>query len=93
MAKLTTAAIIVIVIVACLAAVSLGAALTKQLNPTQPQGLRNYPLEQERYMRSVRLKNWGVFHRDSAPPGPRDVESVCMFPGVQVMLLCGAGLG
>ncbi|PLB54729.1 hypothetical protein P170DRAFT_24431 [Aspergillus steynii IBT 23096] len=60
-----TAAIIVIVVVACLAAVSLGAALTKQWFPYHTEDRCNYPRDQELYMRSVRLKNLDRFQRES----------------------------
>ncbi|KAA8648899.1 hypothetical protein EYZ11_006052 [Aspergillus tanneri] len=66
-----TAAIIVIVILACLAVVSLGAALTKQWNPQRPENRFTYQREQEQYMRSVRLMNLSRFHRESRA---RDVE-------------------
>ncbi|PWY87105.1 hypothetical protein BO94DRAFT_535217 [Aspergillus sclerotioniger CBS 115572] len=82
MAKLTDSAIIVIVIVVCLAMVALGAALTKQFWPEAPQQRYNFPAEQQSYMRTVRLKNMGIFQRESmnvtgkAPvPVARDVES------------------
>jgi hypothetical protein len=82
---LTTAAIIVIVIVACLAAVSLGAALTRQLYPAESYERRFQPSHsQEMYMRSVRMKNLGIFRRESlfssASVGMgKDLESRCMF--------------
>ncbi|PYI04295.1 hypothetical protein BO78DRAFT_398979 [Aspergillus sclerotiicarbonarius CBS 121057] len=81
MSKLSDSSIIVIVIVVCLALVSLGAALTKQFWPEAPQQRYNYPAEQQSYMRTVRLKNLGIFQRESmnmskAPaPVARDVES------------------
>ncbi|KAH2654871.1 hypothetical protein LV164_000010 [Aspergillus fumigatus] len=63
---LTTPAIIVIVIVACLAAVSLGAALTRQLNPAESYESRFQPSHaQEMYMRSVRMRTLGAFRRES----------------------------
>ncbi|EAW10403.1 uncharacterized protein ACLA_048750 [Aspergillus clavatus NRRL 1] len=69
---LTTPAIIVIVIVACLATVSLGAALSRQLYPAHTHEARFQPShEQAHYMRSVRLKTLGAFHRESM----HDVES------------------
>ncbi|GCB23462.1 hypothetical protein AAWM_06347 [Aspergillus awamori] len=81
MTKLSDSAIIVIVIVVCLALVSLGAALTKQFWPEAPQQRYNYPAEQQSYMRTVRLKNLGIFQRESMSmpgkmPAPvaRDVE-------------------
>lgn len=88
MAGLTTPAIIVIVIVVCLAVVSFGAALTRTLYPaesTDQRFQRSY--DQEMYMRSVRRKNLGIFHRESLStaswPGPgsgsmgKDLESRC----------------
>ncbi|KAE8150936.1 hypothetical protein BDV25DRAFT_139369 [Aspergillus avenaceus] len=73
MAQIPTAGVIVIVIVACLAAVSLGAALTKQLWPSDSGHHRyQYSRDQELYMRSVRLKNLGHFERESRT---KDLES------------------
>ncbi|KAF7159522.1 hypothetical protein CNMCM5623_004860 [Aspergillus felis] len=74
---LTTPAIIVIVIVASLAAVSLGAALTRQMYPAEEH--RFQPSHaQEMYMRSVRMRNLGIFHRESLVSSAgmgKDVES------------------
>ncbi|KAI9035868.1 uncharacterized protein KD926_002800 [Aspergillus affinis] len=64
-----TAAIIVIVVVACLAVVSLGAALTKQWFPNRTEDQFSPPREQGLYMRSVRLKNMGRLHRESKAVG------------------------
>ncbi|KAL3465051.1 hypothetical protein BJX64DRAFT_285917 [Aspergillus heterothallicus] len=72
---LSNGAIIVIVIVACLASVTLGAALFKQYNPADSLGGQRFSREQEMYMRSVRLKNMGFNYRESRTPMPRDVES------------------
>lgn len=76
-----TAGVIVIVIVACLAVTSLGAAMWKQVYPTDHSAHRyNYSREQELYMRSVRLKNVGGLRQESRTkePTPRDLESaVC----------------
>ncbi|GIK03403.1 hypothetical protein Aspvir_007472 [Aspergillus viridinutans] len=75
---LTTPAIIVIVIVACLAAVSLGAALTRQLYPAEDERPFQPSHAQEMYMRSVRMRNLGVFHRESRVSSVgigKDVES------------------
>ncbi|KAH2168706.1 hypothetical protein KXW37_003841 [Aspergillus fumigatus] len=59
---LTTPAIIVIVIVACLAAVSLGAALTRQLNPAESYESRFQPSHaQEMYMRLLFSANGNGF--------------------------------
>ncbi|GFF54487.1 hypothetical protein IFM46972_10034 [Aspergillus udagawae] len=83
---LTTAAIIVIVIVACLAAVSLGAALTRQLYPAEAYERRFQPSHaQEMYMRSVRMKNLGIFRRESLHSSVgmgKDVESRWLLSGV-----------
>ncbi|RAL09773.1 uncharacterized protein BO97DRAFT_160273 [Aspergillus homomorphus CBS 101889] len=67
MGTLSTSAIIVIVIVACLALVSLGAALFKTygVGPGEKERPYNFSREQESYMRSVRLKNLGFFQRES----------------------------
>ncbi|PYH43716.1 uncharacterized protein BP01DRAFT_367226 [Aspergillus saccharolyticus JOP 1030-1] len=86
--SLSTSAIIVIVIVACLALVSLGAALFKTYGGPDKERPYNFSREQESYMRTVRLKNLGIFQRESmvgypgggsgkgpAPPVVRDVES------------------
>ncbi|KAL4795155.1 hypothetical protein BDV19DRAFT_389555 [Aspergillus venezuelensis] len=72
---LSNSAIIVIVIVACLGAVTLGAALFRQYNPADGAVIRRFSREQEMYMRSVRLKNLGFNYRESRTPMPRDVES------------------
>jgi hypothetical protein len=87
MTTLTTPAIIVIVIVACLAIVSFGAALTRQLYPAETTETRFQPTyDQEMYMRSVRRKNLGIFHRESMSETSwagmgmgRDLESRCMY--------------
>ncbi|KAF7589077.1 hypothetical protein BBP40_004782 [Aspergillus hancockii] len=73
-----TAGVIVIVIVACLAVVSLGAALTKHLNPGDGTGNERYQYsrDQELYMRSVRLKNLSNYARETRThPRPKDLES------------------
>lgn len=76
---LSNSAVIVIVIVACLAAVTLCAALFRQYNPADHAlAVRRFPREQEMYMRSVRLKNLGFNYRESRTPMPRDVESASM---------------
>ncbi|KAL5359063.1 hypothetical protein BJX96DRAFT_174020 [Aspergillus floccosus] len=72
MAQLSTSAIIVIVIVACLAVVSLGAALFKQYSPDRSEDRFHYSAEQQRYMRDIRLKTMGHFRRESMM---KDVES------------------
>ncbi|OJK04011.1 hypothetical protein ASPACDRAFT_75519 [Aspergillus aculeatus ATCC 16872] len=65
MGTLSTSAIIVIVIVACLALVSLGAALFKTYGGPEKERPYNFSREQESYMRTVRLKNLGFFQRES----------------------------
>lgn len=77
MAKLSDSAVIVIVIVCCLAVISLGAALTRQLFPPgQSEGSRFEPTrDQEMYMRTVRMRNRYDFHRQSLVP--KDLESNC----------------
>lgn len=79
MAELSTSAIIVIVIVVCLVVVSIGAALTRHLNPVGSAEARfNPPQSQEMYMQSVRQRTRDRFRRISAHA--RDVESQCMLP-------------
>lgn len=77
---LSTSAIIVIVIVVCLAIVSVGAALTRHYyRPGENFSAYQPTPEQDVYMRSVRQRNLGHFRRESAMMGMRDVESQCMF--------------
>ncbi|KAL2822101.1 hypothetical protein BJX63DRAFT_427446 [Aspergillus granulosus] len=76
---LSNSAIIVIVIVACLASVTLGAALFKQYNPADGMAVRRFSREQEMYMRSVRLKNMGYNYRESRTPMPRDIDDCGRF--------------
>ncbi|KAL3446958.1 hypothetical protein BJX65DRAFT_278356 [Aspergillus insuetus] len=52
---LSNGAIIVIIIGACLASVTLDAALFKQYNPADALGGQRFSREQEVYMRTVRL--------------------------------------
>lgn len=79
MADLSTSAIIVIVIVACLAAVSIAAALTRHLNPASSTEANFQPSEdQDLYMRSVRRRTMDHFRRESVHA--RDLESGCTFP-------------
>ncbi|OJJ64203.1 hypothetical protein ASPSYDRAFT_140912 [Aspergillus sydowii CBS 593.65] len=72
---LSNSAVIVIVIVACLFAVTVAAALFRQYSPAEHNAYRGFSREQEVYMRSVRLKNLGFNYRESQTPMPRDVES------------------
>ncbi|KAJ5287832.1 hypothetical protein N7478_003518 [Penicillium angulare] len=72
---LTRAAIIVIVLVGCLAITALGAALFRHYNPLGDDP-RNYDAtyEQSTYMRGVRLRNYGHLKRESLGAA-RDLES------------------
>ncbi|KAL2864241.1 uncharacterized protein BJX67DRAFT_361625 [Aspergillus lucknowensis] len=72
---LSSGAVIIIVIIACLAAVSLGASLFRQYHPSDGLPGQRFSREQEMYMRSVRLKNMGFNYHQSKTPMPRDVES------------------
>ncbi|KAL4864742.1 hypothetical protein BDV12DRAFT_200821 [Aspergillus spectabilis] len=81
---LSNGAIIAIVIAACLAVTTIGAALFRQYNPAEPSAIQRFSREQEMYMRSVRLKNMGFNVRESRQggmgmgmpyEGRRDVES------------------
>lgn len=75
MAGLSNSAIIVIVIVACLFSVSLGAALFKYYFPDRSEDNYHYAPEQQKYMRAVRMRNMRGFRRESVL---KDVESGCM---------------
>jgi hypothetical protein len=83
---LSNGAVIVIVIVACLGAVTLGAALFRQYNPAEAQNTQDFSREQQMYMRSVRLKNMGFNYRESKTPMPRDLESASMLPFLRFFL-------
>ncbi|KAB8239555.1 hypothetical protein ETB97_006730 [Aspergillus alliaceus] len=69
-----TGGVIAIVIVACLAAVSLGAAITKHFYNEGSDNRYQFSREQELYMRSVRMKNFGI-HRQEARTKDKDLES------------------
>lgn len=81
MTKLTTGAIIVLVIVASLAVVALGAAITRNWNPVDAESRFSPPREQEQYMRSIRMMNYKRLRRESGTPRERerDVESPCRY--------------
>ncbi|KAB8078299.1 hypothetical protein BDV29DRAFT_166462 [Aspergillus leporis] len=72
-----TGGIIVIVIVACLGVTALCAAIFKHVNPGDGSVNRyQYSREQELYMRSVRLKNLGIFQQETRKNvRPKDLES------------------
>lgn len=76
MGKLSDSAIIVIVIICCLAFISLVAALTRQLYPPSRMESQFEPSrEQELYMRSVRMRTRGDFRQESLVG--KDLESNC----------------
>ncbi|KAI9931173.1 hypothetical protein ASPWEDRAFT_178646 [Aspergillus wentii DTO 134E9] len=75
MANLSNSAIIVIVIVCCLAVVCIGAALFRQYSPAEHDTPSAYQPQhdQQHYMRSVRMRNFGFLQGESVRP--KDVES------------------
>jgi hypothetical protein len=75
---LTQAAIIVIVLCACLAVTALGAALFKHYNPNEDEGRYNTSYEQGQYMRNVRMRNYGHLRAESIS-AVKDLESSCSF--------------
>lgn len=75
---LTQAAIIVIVLCACLAVTALGAALFKHYNPNEDEGHYNTSYEQSQYMRNVRMRNYGHLRAESIS-AVKDLESSCSF--------------
>lgn len=76
---ISTTAVIVIVIVCCLAFVSLGAAITRNWNP--PSGDSRYQPrpEQDHYMRTVRMRNYNHLRQASMSAKEKDLESQCTF--------------
>lgn len=79
MAALSTPAIIVIVLVGCLATTALGAALFRHYNPADEESRYNASYEQGQYMRQVRMRNYGHLKQESL--GSKDIESRCMLFG------------
>ena len=78
MAALSDSAIIVIVIVICLAVISLGAALSRHLAPPEGAVARfDPPEDQQMYMLSVRQRTLDRFRRESVRM--KDLESACRF--------------
>lgn len=75
---LTRAAIIVIVLVGCLAVTALGAALFKYYNPGEDEGRYNTSYEQGQYMRTVRMRNYGHLRAESLGHA-KDLESCCQY--------------
>jgi hypothetical protein len=75
---LSTPAIIVIVLVGCLAITALGAALFKHYGPADEETRYNPTFEQGQYMRQVRARNYGHLKQESMS-GRIDLESRCTF--------------
>ncbi|KAJ5923437.1 hypothetical protein N7454_008682 [Penicillium verhagenii] len=72
---LTRAAVIVIVLAACLAITAMGAALFRRYNPLGDTGLSgDASHQQNQYMRAVRLRNYGHLKRESLG-AVKDLES------------------
>lgn len=82
---LTTPAIIIIVLVGCLAVTALGAALFRHYNPADNEGRYNTPYEQGQYMRQVRMRNYG--HLKQASLDTKDLECRCMFPACVCLIM------
>ena len=73
---ISNSAIIVIVLVGCLAVTALGAALYAHRSPSDHDAQAyNGTYEQSQYMRTVRLRNYGHLKRESLIG--KDVESRC----------------
>jgi hypothetical protein len=75
---ISTPAIIVIVLVGCLAVTALGAALFKHYSPADEETRYNPTFEQGQYMRQVRARNYGHLKQESMS-GRIDLESRCTF--------------
>lgn len=72
---LSDSAVIVIVLVCCLAVTALGAALFRHYNPLgDDSDAYNTSAEQSQYMRAVRLRNFGFLKRESMGAA-KDLES------------------
>lgn len=77
---LTKSAIIVIVLVGCLAITAMGAALFRRHNPLEETARpHDASHEQHQYMRQVRMINYGHLKRESLG-GAKDLESRCTLP-------------
>ncbi|KAJ5701722.1 hypothetical protein N7488_009270 [Penicillium malachiteum] len=73
--SLSDSAIIVIVLVACLAVTALAAALFRHRTPVEEEARSiNQTHEQSKYMRTVRMMNYGHLKRESLGAA-RDLES------------------
>lgn len=74
---LSDSAVIVIVLVGCLAITALAAALFRHYNPKEEEGRRfNTSYEQGQYMRDVRMKNYQHLRQESLGAA-KDLESRC----------------
>ena len=74
---LSDSAIIVIVLVGCLAITALAAAVFRHYNPKEHEGRPfNASHEQGRYMREVRMKNYQHLRQESLG-ARKDLESRC----------------
>lgn len=74
---LSDSAIIVIVLVGCLAITALAAAIFHHYNPREEEARRfNTSYEQGQYMRDVRMKNYHHLRQESLGTG-KDLESRC----------------
>ncbi|KAJ5721290.1 uncharacterized protein N7483_009224 [Penicillium malachiteum] len=72
---LSDSAIIVIVLVGCLAVTALGAALFRHRTPLEEEARSmNQTHEQSKYMRAVRMMNFGHLKRESLSAA-KDMES------------------
>lgn len=74
MAHLTTPAVIIIVLVACLAVTTVGAALYRKYNPADAESRFTPAYDQGQYMRTVRMRNYSYLKRESLG---KDLESRC----------------
>ncbi|KGO37910.1 hypothetical protein PEX2_103720 [Penicillium expansum] len=72
-------AIIVIVLVVCLAITALGAGLFHRLNPTETSIQHNAIFQQQIYMRAVRLRNYNLLRKEARTVA-KDLESRCTLP-------------
>lgn len=77
MARVPTPAVIIIVLVACLAVTALGAALFRRYNPSDAESRYTPPHNQGQYMRTVRMRNYTHLKRASLEA--KDIESRCTF--------------
>ncbi|KAJ5175076.1 uncharacterized protein N7482_000953 [Penicillium canariense] len=73
---LTTGAIIVLVLVGCLAVTALGASLFRHYTPIEEEARYSASYEQGKYMRTVRLRNHNHLRQESLNAAKaKDLES------------------